>query len=414
MVNTFSTTSAMPSFFSEIVAAPDDPIFKLTVAYIADLNPKKIDLGAGAYKDEQCCSWVLPSVRQAKALIAADPNDHHDYPMLSGRPQFRALAARTVLGLNSAAIAEARVASCQTISGTGANHLAGLFLRKFRPNAALYLPDPTWGNHHALYGHVGYTLKFYPYWNPETRALKFDGLMESMRNAPSGSIFLLHACAHNPTGTDPTPVQWQAILKVMLEKGHLALFDCAYQGFASGNLDQDAYAVRLFVDAGVEVLICQSFSKNLGIYGERCGALHIVCANSVTASVLTTHLADLTRSEISCAPGFGAKVAERVIGTPELAAQWELDLLTMSGRIKTMRQRLYAALQTLQTPGTWEHIIDQIGMFSYTGLNPAQCAALVSKSIYLAGNGRISVSGLNEANVDHFAQELDWVVRNVQ
>lgn len=413
MVNSASSIPPM-SIFSHIVAAPDDPIFKLTAAFNADQNPLKIDLGAGAYKDEACRPWVLPSVQQAKALIAADPNDDHNYPSLSGRPAFRALAARTLLGIESKAITEARVASCQTISGTGANHMAGLFLRKFKPEAALYLPDPTWGNHHSLFSHVGYKAKMYPYWNSETRSLKFEALLDSLRNAPSGSIFLFHACAHNPTGTDPTKAQWQAILKIMTEKAHICLFDSAYQGFASGNLDEDAYAVRLFVDAGLEVLVCQSFSKNLGIYGERCGALHIVCADSVTASVVTTHLADLTRSEISCTPGFGAKIAERVIGTEALAAQWELDMRTMSGRIKAMRQRLYAALQAQQTPGTWEHIIDQNGMFSYTGLTPAQCEMLVSKSIYLAGNGRISISGLNEANVEHFAREMDWVVRNVQ
>lgn len=412
MVNT--ETQTVESAFAHVPALPGDPIFDLNIRCAKDTNPQKINLGAGAYKDEHGQPWVLPTVRAAKREILLDETDNHEYPAIEGNAAFRALAARLVFGPDSPVLREARVASCQTISGTGANHLAGLFLRRMLPDAALYVSTPTWGNHHAIYDRVGYTkLHGYPYWNPATKSLDFEGMLATMRSAPSGSIFLLHACAHNPTGLDPTQEQWQAILKVMREHKHVALFDSAYQGFATGNLDQDAYAVRLFVEAGEECLVAQSFSKNIGLYGERCGALHIVTREADTASRITTQLADLTRGEISCTPIFGAKIAQRILADPALFAAWrDADLPTMAGRIIRMRELLHANLMQLGTPGDWSHIVSQIGMFSYTGLTPAQCEALVARSCYLASNGRVSMCGLNESNVQYFAQCIDEVVRS--
>lgn len=383
----------------------------------ADPNPKKINLGIGAYRDNNARPWVLPAVRAAKIAIANDAEDDHEYPPIAGRPAFRALAARTVFGADSPAILEARVASNQTISGTGANHLAGFFLNKFHPEATLYLSNPTWGNHPTLYTTVGIRkIRDYPYWNVAAKKLDIDGMLESMNAAAEGSIFLLHACAHNPTGVDPTQEQWTKILHVMQKQKLIPLFDSAYQGFASGNLDADAWAVRLFVESGMELLVCQSFSKNLGIYGERCGCVHIVCKDSATASNVASQLADLTRSEISCTPGFGAKIAERILGDEMLMAQWrDHDLPEMAGRIMQMREALFANLQLLNTPGSWEHIVSQIGMFSFTGLSPDQCQALITDhSVYLVGNGRISIAGITPTNVAHLAYAIDHVVRNVK
>ncbi|BFZ56634.1 Aspartate aminotransferase, cytoplasmic [Savitreella phatthalungensis] len=401
--------------FADVPALPGDPIFALNTMFSADKNPEKINLGAGAYRDEDGRPWVLPSVQSAKLQLINDPTDEHEYPPIEGRPAFRALAAKLIFGADSRAITEARIASNQTISGTGANHLAGLFLRRMKPEAQLYVSSPTWGNHHAIYERVGYKhLHSYPYWDPASRSLDIQGMLATMQSAPEGSIFLLHACAHNPTGVDPTREQWSRILATMQSRRHIALFDSAYQGFASGSLDADAYAVRLFVEAGEEVLVAQSFSKNLGIYGERAGCLHVVCRESDSASRVATQLADLTRGEISCTPLFGAKIAELVISSPELYAQWrDHDLPTMAGRIIRMRQLLHARLVDLATPGDWSHIVSQIGMFSYTGLTPAQCDVLVKqKSVYLANNGRISMCGLNERNIDYFARCIDEVVRS--
>lgn len=416
MVNASEAAQA-PSVFTNVHATPADPIFELGLNYNKDSNPRKINLGIGAYKDNEARPWVLSSVRAAKLNIVNDPEDDHEYPPIAGRPKFRALAARCVFGAESPAIQDGRVSTNQTISGTGANHLAGQFLKKLHPDAALYVSLPTWGNHHAIFRTVGFQkLMDYPYWDAASRTLNIDGMLESMRSAPEGSIFLLHACAHNPTGVDPTKDQWLAILDVMQQKKHIPLFDSAYQGFASGDLDEDAWAVRLFVEKGFELLVCQSFSKNLGIYAERTGALHVVSKDSATASRVSTQLADLTRCEISCTPGFGAKVAEQVMSNPVLLRQWkEHDLPLMAGRIIAMRKALYARLTELKTPGTWEHIITQIGMFSYTGLTATQCQALIDQySIYLVLNGRISLSGLNENNLDYFAQSVDRVVREVE
>lgn len=416
MVNASETTQN-PSIFAHVDAAPPDPIFELGLNFNKDPNPNKINLGIGAYKDAEARPWVLSSVRAAKLNIANNPEDDHEYPPIAGRPKFRALAARCVFGAESPALLEGRVSTNQTISGTGANHIAGLFLRKFYPDAALYLSSPTWGNHPAIFRSVGFQkLADYPYWDAASRTLNIEGMLESMRSAPDGSVFLLHACAHNPTGVDPTREQWLAILEVMQQKKHLPLFDSAYQGFASGDLDRDAWAVRLFVERGFELLVCQSFSKNLGIYSERTGALHVVSKDSATASRVSSQLADLTRCEISCTPAFGAKVAEEVMSNETLFKQWkEHDLPLMAGRIIAMRKALYARLVELKTPGTWEHIVTQIGMFSYTGLTAPQCQALIDNySIYLVLNGRISLSGLNDSNVDYFAQSVDRVVREVR
>lgn len=405
------------SVFHHVPACPPDPIFELGMKYNIDANPNKINLGIGAYKDNDARPWVLSSVRQAKLNIANDPEDDHEYPAIAGRPKFRALAARCIFGAESPAILEGRISTNQTISGTGANHLAGQFLQAFYAESALYVSSPTWGNHHAIYRNVGFQKMLdYPYWDAVSRTLNIEGMLDTMRNAPEGSIFLLHACAHNPTGVDPTREQWLAILEVMQQKNHLPLFDSAYQGFASGDLDKDAWAVRLFVERGFELMVCQSFSKNLGIYSERTGALHVVSRDSATASRVSSQLADLTRMEVSCTPAFGAKVAEEVMSNEVLLRQWkEHDLPLMAGRIIDMRKALYTRLTELETPGTWEHIVTQIGMFSYTGLTAPQCQTLIDNySIYLVLNGRISLSGLNEHNVDYFAQSVDRVVREVQ
>ena len=409
------TTNDTQSIFQQVQGCPPDPIFQLSLMYNKDTNPNKINLGIGAYRDSNARPWVLPSVRAAKMVIANDPEDDHEYGPIAGRPAFRALAARTIFGADSPAIREGRIASNQTISGSGAHHLAGLFLKSLYPDANLYVSNPTWGNHPALYRAVGYRkLPEYPYWDAATKSLDIDGMLESLQAAPEGSIILLHACAHNPTGLDPTRDQWMQILNVMQKRHLIPLFDSAYQGFASGDLDADAWAVRLFIDAGMELLVAQSFSKNLGLYGERCGCLHVVSKDSATASRVASQLADFTRSEISCTPSFGAKVAEHVLGDDALMAQWrDQDLPEMAGRIIQMRQALHAALLALQTPGTWDYIVTQIGMFSYTGLSKAQCERLIADhSVYLVTNGRISIAGITPSNVTHLAKAIDSVVRS--
>jgi len=275
------------------------------------------------------------------------------------------------------------------------------------------LSNPTWANHHAIFKNVGIKPIDYPYYDPRTIGLDFEGFLSALRNAIPRSVFLLHACAHNPTGVDPTEKQWETIANVILEKGHFAFFDCAYQGFASGDLDKDARAVRYFVERKVPVLVCQSFAKNAGLYGERVGALHVVAASKDEAARVKSQLSVLQRSEISNPPSHGARLVSLILNNPELFEEWRRDIKTMAHRIIDTRLELYDLLtKEYKTPGNWDHIINQIGMFSFTGLNAVQSTALVEKAhIYLTANGRISMAGLNSKNIRYFAESLDKVVR---
>jgi len=310
----------------------------------------------------------------------------------------------------------------QTISGTGAVHLGGLFLCKFlaKPNApSIYLSSPTWANHNQIFTNVHLPIKNYPYFSAKTKMLDCDGLLSTLKSAEQGSIILLHACAHNPTGVDPTEDQWKQIASVMRERKLFPFFDCAYQGFASGNLAQDNFAIRYFIDQGFELIIAQSFAKNFGLYGERAGAFHFVAAPGPDAQDIAkrvaSQLAILQRSEISNPPAYGARIASIILNDKTLFSEWEEDLRTMSGRIIDMRKALKAELDRLETPGTWDHITSQIGMFSFTGISEKQVLEIRSKwHVYMTKNGRISMAGLNTGNVAYVAKALDDVVRNVQ
>jgi aspartate aminotransferase len=282
-----------------------------------------------------------------------------------------------------------QVSSLQTISGTGAVHLGGLFLAKFHPQnprPSVYLSNPTWANHNQIFTNIGLSITSYPYFSTKTKGLDIDGMLGTLRAAPAGSIIVLHACAHNPTGVDPTPEQWKEIAAVIRERQHFPFFDCAYQGFASGDLARDAWAIRYFVEQGFELCVAQSFAKNFGLYGERAGAFHFVTAPGSDVDDATTanqHVASqltiLQRSEISNPPAYGARIASLILNDAQLFAQWEEDLRTMSGRIIEMRQGLRARLEAKRTPGNWDHITSQIGMFSFTGLTEKQVLSLREK-----------------------------------
>jgi aspartate aminotransferase len=402
--------------WQEVPLAPPDSIFKLTAAYKADTFGKKVNLGVGAYRDDDSKPWVLPVVKKVTQILLNDETLDHEYLPITGLPEYTAAAAKLILGPSSVALTEGRTVSVQTISGTGANHLGALFLSRFyRWNGAprIYLSNPTWANHHAIFKNVGIEPVEYPYYDPKTIGLDFEGFIDSLRAAPERSAFLLHACAHNPTGVDPTEEQWKVIAQVILEKKHYAFFDCAYQGFASGDLDKDAWAVRYFVELGVPLLVCQSFAKNAGLYGERVGALHIVSANPDTATRVKSQLSVLQRSEISNPPSHGARLVSLILNDAGLFEEWKRDIRTMAERIIAMRHELHRLLtQELKTPGNWDHIVKQIGMFSFTGINTEQSKALVEQAhIYLTANGRISMAGLNSHNIRYFAENLDKVVR---
>ncbi|KAK4644099.1 Aspartate aminotransferase, cytoplasmic [Podospora bellae-mahoneyi] len=415
--------ASITNFPAEAVPqAPEDPLFGLMRAYKADQSPDKVDLGIGAYRDDNAKPWVLPVVKKADEILRNDPEANHEYLPIAGLASLTSKAAELLLGTGAPAIAEKRVASVQTISGTGAVHLGALFLARFYKvngaNRTLYLSNPTWANHHQIFTNVGIPIEQYPYFDKKTKGLDFEGMKASLTNAPDRSIILLHACAHNPTGVDPTPEQWREIAELMKAKKHFPFFDTAYQGFASGDLDRDAGAIRYFVEQGFELVIAQSFAKNFGLYGERAGCFHFVAPPAPDAAEVTTRVASqlaiLQRSEISNPPIYGARIASIVLNDKYLFAEWQENLRTMSGRIIAMRQALRSKLEELGTPGQWNHITDQIGMFSFTGLSEAQVQKIRSDfHIYMTKNGRISMAGLNTRNVEYVAKAIDRVVRDL-
>lgn len=380
-------------------------------------------MGIGAYRDNNGKPWILPAVRKAEVKLINSEAYNHEYLSISGYQPFLTESAKVILGSNSAAIRESRVVSQQSLSGTGALHLAGLFLKEFlttesREKPVVYLSNPTWANHNQIFTSLGLKVEKYPYWDNETKTLDLNGFLATIEKAPRNSIFVLHACAHNPTGLDATREQWGQIVDALAENDHLALYDTAYQGFASGNLDNDGFAVRLAIDSKklkTPIVICQSFAKNCGMYGERVGAIHVIPAEADKSlnNAVKSQLNKFTRSEISNPPAYGAKIVATILTDPDLRKQWEEDLVTMSSRINEMRNKLKDLLtEKYNTPGNWNHIVSQSGMFSFTGLTPDMVVRLEKNhGVYLVGSGRASVAGLNDGNVEKVAKAIDEVVR---
>ncbi|OBT56527.1 hypothetical protein VE04_03315 [Pseudogymnoascus sp. 24MN13] len=390
--------------------APEDPLFGLMAAYRADTFDKKVDLGIGAYRDDNAKPWVLPVVKKADDILRNDPALNHEYLPIAGLPDFTSAAARVMLGADSPAIKEKRVTSVQTISGTGACHLGGMFLSRFyKPKPTIYLSNPTWANHNQIFTNAGLSIAQYPYFSASTKGLDFDGMKKTLQEAPDRAVILLHACAHNPTGVDPTQEQWKEIASIMRAKKQFPFFDSAYQGFASGDLAKDAWAVRYFVDQGFEMCLAQSFAKNLGLDDER-AALPLMPQRPSPASPRNWPSSSALRSRPR--PADAARIASTILNDEGLFSQWEEDLRTMSGRIEEMRKALRGKLEELGTPGTWSHITEQIGMFSFTGLTEAQVLKIRKDAhVYMTKNGRISMAGLNTGNVEYVARAVDKVVR---
>jgi len=274
---------------------------------------------------------------------------------------------------------------------------------------------PTWGNHNKIFPLGGVPQKPYRYYDPNTRGLDYKGMIEDLKAAPDGAVILLHACAHNPTGVDPTEEQWEGIRKVIRSKQQLPFFDCAYQGFASGSLDKDAHAVRLFVADGGECFVAQSYAKNMGLYGERVGALSIVCRSTPVASRVDSQLKMVIRPMYSSPPAHGAAIAASILSDRRLFEEWTVELKGMAERIISMRHQLYDALQARGTPGDWSHVLKQIGMFTFTGLNTDQVRFMTREyHIYMTLDGRISMAGLSSKTVPHLADAMHAAVVGAQ
>jgi len=401
--------------FERIPEAPVDPILGTTLAYNADPDPRKVNLGVGAYRTEEGRPLVLGVVREAEEEMLKELGTtvNKEYSTIDGPPELKALTQKLVFG-DAGAVREDRIASVQALSGTGALRVASEFIKHhMEPRMhEIWVSDPTWGNHNAIFAMAGLTVKVYPYYKAETKSLDFDGMIKALKGATDGAMVLLHACAHNPTGVDPSEDQWRQLAEVMRAKKLFPLMDSAYQGYASGSLDKDAFAIRLFLSQGFELMLCQSFAKNLGLYGERIGMLHVVCASAAAAKAVLSQLKLVIRPMYSSPPKRGAELVVRVLGSEARFKAWQEELAAMASRILEVRSLLRGGLERKGTPGTWRHITDQIGMFSFTGLTPPMCEVLIQKHhIYLLKSGRISLAGLNRGNVDYMVDAIDDAVR---
>ncbi|XP_051119475.1 aspartate aminotransferase, cytoplasmic [Andrographis paniculata] len=399
------------SVFDHVVRAPEDPILGVTVAYNKDPSPVKLNLGVGAYRTEEGKPLVLNVVRKAEQILVNDRSRVKEYLPITGLSEFNKLSAKLILGAESPAIQENRVTTVQCLSGTGSLRVGAEFLAQHYHQHTIYIPQPTWGNHPKIFNLAGLSVKTYRYYDPATRGLNFQGLLEDLGSAPTGAIVLLHACAHNPTGVDPTPDQWENIRRLMRSKALLPFFDSAYQGFASGNLDADAQPIRMFVKDGGECLVAQSYAKNMGLYGERVGALSIVCRNADVASRVESQLKLVIRPMFSNPPIHGASIVATILKDRNMFREWTIELKAMADRIIHMRKLLFDALRSRGTPGDWSHIVKQIGMFTYTGLDSKQVAFMTKEyHIYMTSDGRISMAGLSSRTVPHLADAIHAAV----
>ncbi|KAK1456223.1 aspartate aminotransferase [Colletotrichum melonis] len=406
--------------FGHVQPGPPDPMFTLKRDADNDTSPEKVDLGVGIYRNEEGSYQELEVVKKVSSKVSTpaklelDELDlGHDYELTIGNADFLRLAAEVMFGAHSDALQTGRISSVQTISGTGANSLGALFISKvMEPKPRVYIGVPTWGNHIPIFQDTGLKTTTYPYLEASKHAVNFTALLDTVRSAARGSIFVLQGCCHNPTGVDLSLKQWKELACEMKHYGHLPFFDIAYQGLGDG-LDEDAASVRVFVDAGIEMMVCQSFSKNFALYGERCGALHFVGNSQEVAANVQDRLRSLIRHTYSSAPAYGSRLVKIVLNDADLRKEWISETDGMRKRLKRNRQALYDELAIrLKAPGNWSYLVKEKGLFSCLALSPSQCRELVEAyHVHLPGSGRINLAGLSEENVKRAAQAIDKVTR---
>lgn len=400
------------SWWGAVQMGPPDVILGVTEAYKRDTNPKKINLGVGAYRDDSGKPFVLPSVRKAENRIMEKQLDH-EYSPISGTADFCKHSILLALGEDSQHVANGQNATVQAISGTGALRIGGAFLNGFFPGSKdIYLPTPSWGNHGPIFRHSGLNVKAYRYYQPSTCGFDYQGALEDLSKIPERSIVLLHACAHNPTGVDPRPEQWAEMSAVMKKRNLFPFFDMAYQGFASGDVAKDAFAVRAFLKDGHQIALAQSYAKNMGLYGERVGAFSLVCSDKEEAARTMSQIKILIRPMYSNPPIHGARLVTEILGDPSVKQEWLGDVKLMADRIISVRSKLQDNLKKLGSSRNWQHITDQIGMFCFTGMDQKQCERLTKEfSVYLTKDGRISMAGVTTKNVDYLAEAIHAVTK---
>jgi len=384
----------------------------VTEAFKKDSNPAKMNLGVGAYRDDEGKPFVLPSVREAEKNILTSLMNK-EYAPIGGEADYGKLTANLAFGEGNSVVGEGRNVTVQCISGTGSLRVGANFLSKWFPgNKTIYLPKPSWGNHTPIFKHAGMEVAGYSYYDPKTCGLDFAAACADISKIPENSVILLHACAHNPTGVDPRPEQWKELSQLIKSRNLYVFFDMAYQGFASGDVDGDAFPIRQFLADGHNICLAQSYAKNMGLYGERAGAFTVVCKDKEEASRVNSQIKILIRPMYSNPPIHGARIVTEILSNPELKQKWLGDVKTMADRIITMRTKLRDGLTREGSTLNWQHITDQIGMFCFTGMKPDQVENIVKKhSVYLTKDGRISIAGISSKNVDYLAHAIHDVTK---
>ncbi len=404
------TTAAPMGYLKNVPAGAPDKILGINQAFQKSDVPDKVNLVVGAYRDANGKPWVLPSVAEAEARLLQKAVNK-EYAGITGLPNFLKRALAFAYGDDSPPMLEKRLAGVQTLSGTGACRLAADFYAKFLPaGTKVYCSDPTWPNHIPIFAQAGFDVCKYSYLDRATNRLDLDGMLADLKSAPDGSIIVLHACAHNPTGVDPTAADWDKISALAKDKGHHLLVDMAYQGFASGDADADALALRKLVKDGHSLLLAQSFAKNFGLYGERVGTLSVVCGDAEEAARVESQLKLIIRPMYSSPPIHGALLVDEVLSDEGLTSQYRAECSEMAERIKSMRSLLRSSIEAQGSKLDWSHVTDQIGMFAYTGMSEAMCDELMEKyGVFLTRDGRISMAGVNPSNIDKIASAIHAV-----
>lgn len=389
----------MASLFDAVEMAPRDPILGLNEQFAADPNPAKVNLGVGVYYDENGKLPLLQCVQEAEKLMMESPKARGYLP-IDGIADYDRAVQGLVFGADSAVLKAGRVATVQALGGTGGLKLGADFLKRLRPDATVLISDPSWENHRALFESAGFPVGTYPYYDAARRDIDVAAMLAGLRQAAPGTIVVLHACCHNPTGYDITPAQWKEVVAAVKDRGLVPFLDMAYQGFGEG-IAEDGAVVQMFVDSGMDFFVSTSFSKSFSLYGERVGALSVVCESKDAAARVLSQLKRVIRTNYSNPPIHGAQVVAMVLNTPTLRAMWEGELAQMRVRIKQMREKLRAKLEAAGLKQDLSFITRQKGMFSYSGLGKAQMQRLRSEfGIYGVDSGRICVAALNDRNID--------------
>lgn len=398
------------SLFSNVALAPRDPILGLNEQFAADTNPSKVNLGVGVYFDDNGKLPLLQCVQSAERAMLEKPTPHGYLPIDGIAAYARAVQA-LVFGENAPAVQDGRIATVQAIGGTGGLKIGADFLHTIAPKAKVLISDPSWENHRAIFQNAGFTVGTYAYYDAAGRRVNFEAMLADLNAAEAGTIVVLHACCHNPTGYDLTPAQWDEVLTVVRARGLVPFLDMAYQGFGHG-IAEDGAVVGKFVDAGLDVFVSTSFSKSFSLYGERVGALSVVTASRDEAMRVLSQLKIAIRTNYSNPPTHGGAIVTAVLTNPELRALWEKELGEMRVRIKAMRQKLVDGLKAAGVQQDMNFITTQIGMFSYSGLSKDQMVRLRSEfGVYGTDSGRMCVAALNSRNIDHVCRAIAAVMQ---